>query len=126
MTVLFDFPFNVDKTTLSAKELIMQEVILTISMLCYFFIKKSNPFSLAKIQIFPDILKRMKNYFSIFLLVFLLTEDFVAYQGYGYRHHWRQDVEKTVGEVCEGGHVEDERLGHAAGVPRHKDRSDCG
>ena len=50
MTVLFDFPFNVDKTTLSAKELIMQEVILTISMLCYFFIKKSNPFSLANLH----------------------------------------------------------------------------
>ena len=71
-------------------------------------------FSTAKIHIKIDVDK----------LFFLHSENLVAYHGHGYRHQGRDDVEEAVGQVGERGDMQHQRLRHAAGVPRHKDRGD--
>lgn len=55
-------------------------------------------------------------------LFFFGTENLVAQHGDGDGHKGRKDVEEAVGQVGERRDMQDERLGHTAGVPRHKHR----
>ena len=57
---------------------------------------------------------------------FFLMENLVADKGDEDGHEGGDDVEEAVGEVGEGGDVEDEGLGHAAGVPGDEDGGDRG
>ena len=59
-------------------------------------------------------------------LFFFNTENLVAQHGDGNGHQGREDVEKAIGQVGERRDMQDERLGHTAGVPWHEHRGDGG